>query len=150
MTECHNCTIVETPRGGGVYDRRIQHCEACTKAHEILAERDALQVRLDQSKKLYEITLANELRWMRKHEEVDKEMDALRERSCWRPISEMHEDLGQCILVNIADCGYMEFGNNLNLDWDESKLTHFAQIPLLGQKEYERMKDEVEAAKEHK
>ena len=39
---------------------------------------EALKVRLEQSKKLYEMTLANEMNWMKKWEEVTKERDEAR------------------------------------------------------------------------
>lgn len=57
----------------------------------------------------------------------------------WRPISEMHEDYGQCVLMNLADPGGLELGNNLDLDWDETQWTHFAQVPRLTTKDAERM-----------
>lgn len=47
----------------------------------------------------------------------------------WRPISEIHEDYGPCILVNIEDPGYMEIGSNLDLDFDASEWTHFHPVP---------------------
>ena len=34
--------------------------------------------------------------------------------------------------------------SNLNPEFEMSEWTHFAQITLLGQKEYERMRDEAE------
>lgn len=68
----------------------------------------------------------------------------LADRYRWRPISELHEDYGDCVLVNVADCGYMEIGSNLNLDFDESKWTHFTRFTPIGQAEYERMREEVE------
>lgn len=104
--ECPNCRIVHRPgKYGGNFQQVIQHCEAYTKAHEVLAERDTLQVLLNQSKKLYEITLANELRWMRKHEEVEKERDALRERLRWladQLSPSMYADHGQANLAAVA------------------------------------------------
>lgn len=79
--------------------------------------------------------------------EAAQRIEKLEARARWRPISEMHEDFGECILVNVLkDTGYMEFGNNLSLNWDAAKWTHFAQVPLLGQNEYERMRDEAEDA----
>ena len=54
-------------------------------AHAILtactaeaADCEALKVRLEHSKKLYEMTLANEMNWMEKWEEVTKERDEAR------------------------------------------------------------------------
>jgi hypothetical protein len=72
------------------------------------------------------------------------ELIALADRYRWRPISEIHEDLGQCVLINLRDCGYMKIGNNLDLDWDESEWTHFSQIVPMGQEEYERLKYQME------
>lgn len=64
-------------------------------------------------------------------------------RHRWRPIDEIHEDLGPCILVNIADCGEMAIGSNLDLDFDITQWTHFAELPVLGQAEYERMRKDI-------
>lgn len=71
------------------------------------------------------------------------ELSRLAECYRWRLIEEIHEDYGSCVLINIADPGYMEIGNNLDLDWDESKWTHFSQLVPLGQDEYERLMDEL-------
>lgn len=49
----------------------------------------------------------------------------------WRPIYEIHEDYGPCVLMNLSDPGGLEIGSNLNTDWDESRWTHFAEVPKL-------------------
>lgn len=76
---------------------------------------------------------------------------ALREeyfaRFRWRPISEIHEDLGTCVLININDPGDIGIGSNLNTDWDESRWTHFHQIAPLTNEQAEAMNREMEAAK---
>ena len=71
------------------------------------------------------------------------ELDAVRSRYSWQPISEIHEDYGPCVLVNVDDPGHMEIGSNLDVDFDESQWTHFVPVPALGQEEdYERMNKE--------
>ena len=49
-------------------------------------------------------------------------------QSPWRPINEIHEDYGTCILLNTAD-GSVELGSNLDSGFSESEWTHFALIP---------------------
>jgi hypothetical protein len=72
---------------------------------------------------------------------LQEQLAEARERQKWRPISELHEDYGTCVLINIDDPGHLVTGSNLDLDYDESKWTHFSRIALLGQKEYEEMID---------
>ena len=43
-------------------------------------EIENLKIRLEHSKKLYDMTLTNELRWMRKHEEVSQELKSLKDK----------------------------------------------------------------------
>lgn len=64
-------------------------------------------------------------------------------RHRWRQISELHEDYGMCVLMNIDDLGYFGIGSNTNIDYNESLWTHFAPILELGQEEYERLRAEV-------
>lgn len=49
----------------------------------------------------------------------------------WRPISEIHEDYGTCVLINLMEAGCMELGSNLDKDFNEQDWTHFAQAPKL-------------------
>jgi len=49
----------------------------------------------------------------------------------WRPISQIHEDYGPCVLMDIEDPGYLEVSSNLDTDLDESQWTHFAEVPKL-------------------
>ncbi len=77
----------------------------------------------------------------------DERIKVLEERYRWRPISEIHEDYGDCVLVNInTDCGNLQVGSNLNLDFDESEWTHFTRFASIGQVEYERMRDDAALA----
>ena len=64
----------------------------------------------------------------------------------WRPISEIHEDFGPCVLIDIDDPGHMGIGNNLDPDFDESGWTHFAEAPKLTSEEAERLKRERDLA----
>lgn len=73
---------------------------------------------------------------------LESEWDAARgdeNRFTWRPISEIHEDYGPCVLMNINDPGDMRVGNNLDLDFDPIRYTHFTQFAMLGQEEFERL-----------
>lgn len=71
------------------------------------------------------------------------ELTRLADRYQWKPIAEIHEDFGECILMNIEDPGNMALGNNLSLGYDESLWTHFTQITPLGQEEADRMKSQT-------
>lgn len=73
------------------------------------------------------------------------ELDRLAKRYCWRPIAELHEDYGQCVLMHIDDPGHMEVGSNLDVDFDASLWTHFAQIVPLGQEEYGRLREAMKS-----
>jgi hypothetical protein len=57
----------------------------------------------------------------------------------WRPISEIHEDLGPCVLMRLDDPGYLEVGSNLDEDFNETGWTHFAEVPKLTHEEAERL-----------
>ncbi len=50
-------------------------------------------------------------------------------RPRWRPISEMHEDHGPCVVMDIEDPGRLEMGHvcDVERDWEEWA-THFAPI----------------------
>lgn len=75
---------------------------------------------------------------MRLNEELRKQLDRYR----WRPISEIHEDFGPCVLMNIDDPGKLGIGSNLQLDWEESKSewTHFAEVPKLTNEDAYKLK----------
>ncbi len=60
-------------------------------------------------------------------------------RFTWRPISEIHEDYGLCVLMNINDPGDMKVGNNLDLDFDPIRFTHFHQVAPLTHEDAERL-----------
>lgn len=62
----------------------------------------------------------------------------------WRPIDQIHEDFGPCVLMHINDPGHLNLGSNLDLDFDESQWTHFAEVPKLTHEEAERLKTERE------
>lgn len=69
------------------------------------------------------------------------DMRELAERYQWHPISEIHEDYGPCVVININDPGDMALASNLDLDWDESLWTHFSRIVPLWHEEAERLKE---------
>jgi len=68
-------------------------------------------------------------------EQAEKECDEMWKRYHWRPIGEIHEDYGPCVLINLKDPGYQEMGSNLDTDFDESLWTHFTQITPLTHEE---------------
>lgn len=49
----------------------------------------------------------------------------------WRPISEIHEEFGPCVVINLRDPGDLAIGSNIDTDWDDKRWTHFARIPPL-------------------
>ena len=65
----------------------------------------------------------------------------------WRPISEIHEDFGPCILINLDDPGYMEIGSNLDTGFDELQWTHFTPVPALSHEEAKQLRIEMEKPK---
>jgi len=67
----------------------------------------------------------------------------LKQGATWRPISEIHEDFGQCVLMHIDDPCYMRVGNNLDTWFDERSWTHFVPVPSLTTKEAERLRAEM-------
>lgn len=57
----------------------------------------------------------------------------------WRPISEIHEDYGSCVLMHLEDPGYLEIGTNLDVGFDESQWTHFTEVPKLSHTEAQEL-----------
>lgn len=108
---------------------KLQNCEQIVEAHGAIGA-----VRMIQAEYL-------ELR--NRYLAARKELERFR----WRPIAEIHEDQGQCVLLNIEDTGGLEIGNCTSLWFDEVDWDYFAQIPMLGQEEYERLRDQVLAKK---
>lgn len=70
---------------------------------------------------------------------LEKTLDQYR----WRPIGEIHEDLGPCVLLRLDDPGYMEVGSNVDEDFNEPGWTHFAEVPKLTHEEAERLRGGV-------
>jgi hypothetical protein len=71
-------------------------------------------------------------------EEAAQEIERLRgllDRTRWRPISEMHEDFGPCVLAHFDDPGLLEIGGNLSDGFDASEWTFFVPVPSLTQEE---------------
>lgn len=73
---------------------------------------------------------------------VDSFADSLLRPYQWRPIGEIHEDFGSCVLMRIDDPGDLEIGNNLCNDFYKGRWTHFAEVPKLSIEDAE----ELEAA----
>lgn len=69
-------------------------------------------------------------------------LDLALERYRWRPITEMHEDFGPCVLININHRS-IDLGNNLSPWYDESDWTHFTQITPLTTEQAEKLKAEM-------
>lgn len=69
-------------------------------------------------------------------------LDKLESRYRWHPISEIHEDHGPVVLINLHDLD-IKLGSNLDLDFDESRWTHFSRIAPLSSEEADRLKGDL-------
>jgi hypothetical protein len=58
----------------------------------------------------------------------------------WRPIAELHEDYGPCVLIDINEPGSMALGHKLGIWFDAEDWTHFTQITPLSKEEAEILK----------
>jgi hypothetical protein len=76
---------------------------------------------------------------MRLNAKLRKELDQYR----WRPIAELHDDCGPCVLMNIDDPGSLEIGSNLYAGFNESQWTHFAEVPKLSIDDAARLIEEM-------
>jgi hypothetical protein len=66
----------------------------------------------------------------------------------WRPISEMHEDYGPCVCINlIEDPCYLEIHWANDAGFEESAWTHFAQCPKLSTDDAEQLLAALQAPK---
>ncbi len=63
------------------------------------------------------------------------EVDRLRaelKRYEWRAISDIHEDYGPCVVINLIEDGcYQEIHHVCDLDFNIDDWTHFAEVPKL-------------------
>lgn len=75
----------------------------------------------------------------RRCEAAESDTRRLTERYRWRPISELHEDFGPCVLMDYIDPGYLEIGSNMDTDFNASDWTHFSQIVPLSHEDHEQM-----------
>ncbi len=57
----------------------------------------------------------------------------------WRPIAEIHEDHGNCVLINLDDPGCLELGHVCGSDFDTSRWTHFTEVPKLTTEDAKRL-----------
>lgn len=76
-------------------------------------------------------------------EEAAKEIERLREqvgRGRWRPISEMHEDFGPCVLMHFAYPGCFHVGSNLEDSFEWQDWSIFVPVPSLTSEEAERLR----------
>lgn len=92
---------------------------------EIVVERDKDYAEMRRFQELY----------IRVAHERDKAQESLAQQLAlydWRPIAEIHEDHGQCVLIHlIDDPSYTEVGSILDEGFDEGDWTHFALVPRL-------------------
>lgn len=67
-------------------------------------------------------------------------------RGEWRPISNVHEDHGPVILIDMRDPGHQLISHVCSRDWDVDSegMTHFAQLPDLATETAERLLDELD------
>lgn len=91
---------------------------------------------------------AAESAYARAREEGER---AERERHQWRPIAEMHEDHGPCVVMDIDDPGRLEIGHvcDIERDWEEWA-THFAPVPPLTSEQADSLAAAIRAGKEGK
>lgn len=62
----------------------------------------------------------------------------------WRPIREIHEDFGPCVVVHlIEDPCYLEVHWSTEVDFDEAHWTHFVKVPTLLTVDAERLIEEM-------
>lgn len=61
----------------------------------------------------------------------------------WRPIDQIHEDYGDCVLINLRSDSGIELGNVCDFDFDISKWTHFAPVPRLTHEDVARLLAEM-------
>jgi hypothetical protein len=68
----------------------------------------------------------------------------------WRPIYEMHEGHGDCVVVDLRTPEFSGFQikSRLDLDFREAEWTHFAELPKLTSKFVEKFKMERAHARE--
>lgn len=57
----------------------------------------------------------------------------------WRPIKEIHEDFGPCVLMDLFVPGFLAIGSNIDVDFDEFQWTHFTEVPKLTNEEAEEL-----------
>lgn len=74
--------------------------------------------------------------------EAKEYFESLVDRYRWRPIAELHEDYGECVLLDITSVA-MSVGSSMDTDFDMLEWTHFSQITPLTTEEAERLKAEV-------
>lgn len=66
-------------------------------------------------------------------------------RSTWRPISEIHEDFGSCVLWNGDE---LRVGTNLDSDFDEADYLCFVPVPILTHVAVARLIDKMQPIEE--
>jgi hypothetical protein len=84
-------------------------------------------------------------------EEAAQEIERLRgllDRYRWRPISEMHEDFGPCVVAHFDDPGHLEIWSNLDDDFEALDWSIFVSVPSLTHEEAARLRDAQEVAAE--
>ena len=69
-------------------------------------------------------------------------------RYCWRPISELHEDFGPCVGININDPGYIVIVHTCDIEPDEL-VTHFTRFAPLSFEQVDKMRKDMEKDAAH-
>ena len=72
--------------------------------------------------------------------EVEGKLAALQQSYRWRPIAEIHEDHGACVVLRVDDPGSLAVMSCLDENFDSDDWTHFAEVPKLTNEEAERLK----------
>lgn len=84
---------------------------------------------------------------LRENAELKRSVKTLEDALAWRPISEIHEDYGPCVCINlIRDQCYVEVHWCTEVEFNESDWTHFARVPQLLTENAERIIEEYKQA----
>jgi hypothetical protein len=76
--------------------------------------------------------------------EVARELvNAMYERYRWRPISELHEDFGPCVGININDPGHVVIVHACDTEPDVL-VTHFTRFAPLSCEQVDKMREDMD------
>lgn len=82
------------------------------------------------------------------HTALQKRVEELEGANRWRPIAEIHEDYGPCVVIDIRDPGNLAVAEVCDDEWVLADWTHFAPIPSLTHEEAAEMLAALSGARE--